>query len=338
LAQVHPAEEHSMKYFITGATGFIGGRVARQLREQGHEVIALARSPSKAQDLAELGVTLVSGDITDKESLCAPMEGVDGVFHVAGWYKIGGRDKSSGQKINVEGTRNVLETMKELGIPKGVYTSTLAVFSDTKGRRPDETYRYNGKHMSEYDRTKWAAHYEVAEPMVEDGLPLVTVMPGLVYGPGDTSAIHDSFVQYLQRKLPLTPLKSTYAWAHVDDIARGHILAMEKGKIGESYIIGGEVHTLIEGLAIAEKITGIPAPRLHAAPGMLKAASAMMRVVNKFVNVPAMYDPEMLRITAGVTYLGDNAKAKHELGYTVRPLEEGLRETLNWEMKQLGMK
>ena len=101
-----------MKYFITGATGFIGGRLARQLREAGHEVVAVVRNPAKAQDLAQLGVTLHQGDVTDKESMRKPMSGVDGVFHVAGWYKVGVRDKSQAYAINVEGTRNVLELMK----------------------------------------------------------------------------------------------------------------------------------------------------------------------------------------------------------------------------------
>ncbi len=162
-----------MKYFVTGATGFVGGQVARQLAADGHQVIALVRNSANAKDLADLGVTLAKGDVTDKASMRAPMMGVDGVFHIAGWYKIGVRDKSDGQKINVDGTRNVLELMKELGIPKGVYTSTVAVFSDTHGQIPDETYRYDGPHLSEYDRTKWLAHYEVADPMIKAGLPLV---------------------------------------------------------------------------------------------------------------------------------------------------------------------
>ena len=254
-----------MKYFVTGATGFIGGRVARQLIEAGHEVIAPVRTPAKAKDLADLGVTVVQGDVTDKESMRQAMTGVDGVFHLAGWYKIGVKDKSMGVSINVDGTRNVLELMKELDIPKGVYTSTLAVNSDTHGRVVDESYRHedDGHWVSEYDHTKWRAHYEVAEPMVKAGLPLVTVMPGLVYGPGDTSSIHETFVQYLQRKLPMVPEKTTYCWAYVDDIARGHILAMEKGKPGENYIIAGPEARVVEVLALAEKITGVPAPRLH---------------------------------------------------------------------------
>src|SRR5271165_3475729 len=128
-------------YFVTGTTGFIGGRLARQLVEAGHKVIALVRNPAKARDLVALGIDVRQGDIADRALLRALMIGVDGVFHVAGWYKIGARDKTAGYEINVVGTRNVLETMRDLHIPKGVYTSTLAVFSDTQGQIPDETYR-----------------------------------------------------------------------------------------------------------------------------------------------------------------------------------------------------
>src|SRR5215211_3817530 len=123
-----------MKYFLTGATGFIGAHVARQLIDAGHQVVAVVRSPGKAHDLASLGIAVYKGDVTDKESMRAPMTGVDGVFHIAGWYKIGVRDKSAGEQINVQGTHNVLALMQELRIPKGVYTSTLAVNSDTHGK------------------------------------------------------------------------------------------------------------------------------------------------------------------------------------------------------------
>jgi len=331
-----------MRYFITGATGFIGGRVAQQLIGAGHEVIALVRSKSKAQELAQLGVALTEGDITDKQSMRRPMTGVDGVYHIAAWYKIGARDKSVAERINVEGTRNVLELMKELNVPKGVYTSTLAVNSDTGGRVVDESYRFDGEHLSEYDKTKWRAHYEVALPMMRAGqsdlLPLVIVQPGVNYGPGDTSAIGEVFRQYLQGKLPMVPDKTAYCWAHVDDTARGHIQAMEKGRTGESYIIAGPVHTLADALQIAERITGIKAPRMKAAPVMLRAMSATMNVVEKIVPVPEQYSSETLRVSAGATYLGSSAKAERELGFTARSLEEGLRETLEYEMKILGMR
>lgn len=330
-------EKSEMKYFVTGATGFVGGHVARQLVKDGHEVVAVVRNPGKAGELAQQGITLHRGDVTDKESMRGAMRGVDGVFHIAGWYKVGTRDKEEGRQINVQGTRNVLELMKELGVARGVYTSTLAVNSDTGGKIVDESYRYKGPHLSVYDESKWQAHYEVAEPMMAEGLPLVVVMPGLIYGPGDTSSARATLVQYLKRRLPLVPRKTAYSWAHVVDIARGHILAMERGRTGESYIIAGPSHTLIDALQLAEKATGVPGPPLKVSPGPLKAASAVVRVVEKVVPVPQDYSSEFLRVSAGVTYLGNNAKAKRELGYNPRPLEEGLPATLHHEMRLLGM-
>jgi nucleoside-diphosphate-sugar epimerase len=326
-----------VKYFVTGATGFVGGHVARQLIAAGHDVVAVVRTPAKAKDLTDLGVVLHQGDVTEKESMRAPMQGVDGVFHIAGWYKIGVKDKTPGEKINIEGTRNVLELMKELGIPRGVYTSTLAINSNTHGKLVDEGYHYSGPHLSEYDRTKWAAHYEVAEPMIAAGLPLTIVMPGLIYGPGDTSSARTTFVQYLQRKLPFIPTVTAYSWAHVDDIARGHILAMEQGRTGESYIIAGPTHTLVEAMKLAQRITGVPAPR-EISPAMIKAVATVMGVAEKVVTVPDEYSAEFLRASAGVTYIGSNAKARRELGYNPRSLEAGLTETLQHEMELLGMK
>src|SRR5688572_33391158 len=110
-----------MKYFVTGATGFVGGVLAKKLRKLGHDVHASVRDPEKAKDLQAIGVKLFRGDVTEKESMREGMHGVDGVFHVAGWYKIGVKDKSDGERVNVQGTRNVLELMQELNIPKGVY-------------------------------------------------------------------------------------------------------------------------------------------------------------------------------------------------------------------------
>ena len=208
------------KYFVTGATGFIGCRVARQLVAAGHDVVAIARNPESARDLESIGVDVRRGDITDPDSLRGLMAGVDGVFHIAGWYKIGSKDPSEGERLNVAGTRNVLTAMKELRVPKGVYTSTLAVFSDTHGRLVDETYRHNGRWLTEYDWTKWIAYYEIAEPMIRAGLPLVIVQPGINYGPGDTSEIRPTCVRYLQGKLRAIPKRTAYCWAHVEDTAR----------------------------------------------------------------------------------------------------------------------
>jgi len=313
------------------------------LRESGHEVTALVRSLSRAGELAHLGARLAEGDVTNKGSMRAPMAGADGVFHVAGWYRIGSSDRAAAESINVAGTRNVLELMRELAIPKGVYTSTLAVNSDTHGQLADETYRFDGSHLSLYDETKWRAHYEVAEPMIRDGLPLVVVQPGLVYGPGDTSSLRRSLLQYLHGRLPMLPTRTAYSWGHVEDIARGHLLAMEKGRVGESYIIAGPAHTLTDAFALAERITGVPAPRIQAPPGALRAMAAVMGGVERLARVarvplPEMYTAEGLRVIAGVTYLGNSAKARRELGFTARPLEDGLRETLLQEMRLLGVR
>jgi len=326
-----------MKYFITGATGFVGGRVARQLVEAGHQVVAVVRSPEKAQDLAALGVKLCKGDVTDKESMREPMTGMDGVFHIAGWYKVGVRDKSDAYKINVNGTRNVLSLMQELKIPKGVYTSTLAVNSDTHGRLVDESYRFSGQHLSVYDQSKAEAH-KVAEEFIAKGLPLVIVQPGLIYGPGDTSSVRTNLIQFLKGQLPMMPKYTAFCWAHVDDIARGHIQAMEKGVPGQNYFLCGPMHTFTEAMHMASKISGVPQPRMQVSPGMMRAMAAFMSVIEKVVPLPESYTGEGLRIVSGVTYIADNSKARHELDFDPRPLEVGLRETLEHEIELLGMK
>src|SRR5439155_1101946 len=142
----------------------------------------------------------------------------------------------------------------------------------THGALVDETVRPDGKGpwLTEYDRTKWAAHYEVAEPMIREGLPLVIVEPGVNYGPGDTSEIRPLLVRYLRRRLRALPKETAYCWAHVDDTARGHLLAMEKGVPGETYILAGPPHSLIEAFQIAERITGIRPPRLNVSPRLLR--------------------------------------------------------------------
>ena len=328
-----------MRYFVTGATGFIGGRLVRQLRAAGHEVHALVRTPSQAKDLAGLGVSLHPGDITDKESMRAGMRGSDGVFHLAAWYRIGARaqERRDAERINVAGTRNVLELMKEVNIPKGVYTSTINVFGDTEGWVGDESYRHSGPWLSEYDRTKWKAHYQVAVPMIEAGLPLVIVQPGAVYGPGDPSVIGNLLRQYLRRTLPIRPHGAAVCWGHVDDTAHGHVLAMEKGRPGESYILAGPPHTLEEALEIAEEITGIRRPWLRPPAVVLRAMAAAASVVERVIALPQIYAAETLRLAAGATYLASGEKAQRELGFRARALEEGLRETLLHEMTLLGM-
>jgi nucleoside-diphosphate-sugar epimerase len=315
-----------MKYFLTGATGFLGGVLARQLLAAGHSVNALVRSPAKAAELSALGVALFPGDITDKDSLREPMRGVDGVFHVAGWYKIGVRDTADARRVNVDGTRNVLEVMRELRVPKGVYTSTVAIFSDTHGRPEAEGFRFTGRHISLYDQTKAEAH-DLAEASIAQGLPLVIVQPGVIYGPGDTGSLGRAVDQFLQGKLPMIPSGTTFCFGHVDDIAYGHVLAMEKGKLGASYIIAGPCHRVSEFFGLIAEMTG-RRPPMQASPGMMKATAALTGLVEKVMPVPEPYTSEYLRVNAGTTYMGDNSRARRELGYDPRPLRQGVRETL----------
>lgn len=326
-----------MHYLLTGATGFVGGRLLGKLRGRGDQVTALVRSLERARHLEAPGVRLMHGDITDRASLAPAMAGVDGVFHVAGWYEVGLNKPDLARRINVDGTRNVLETMAELGIPKGVYTSTLAVNSDTRGQVMDENYRFAGEHVSVYDRTKWQAHVQVAEPMMEAGLPLVIVQPGLIYGPGDASPSGRALIDWLRGDLPALPTRAAYCWAHVDDVADGHLLAMDRGRAGQSYIIAGPCHTLIEGFEIAEQVFGIPAPRMRLPARLLRALSVPMSLLDAWLPIPPRYTGEALRVQGGVTYLGTNRKAHQELGYQPRPLAQGLRDSAGYYRRAAGL-
>ena len=317
-----------MKIFMTGATGFIGGRVAKKLAAAGHEVTALVRNPQKAAELQGLGIHLVKGDIREKESMREAMQGADQVYHIAAWYKVGSKERKLAEDINVNGTRNVMELVKELHIPRCLYVSTVAVHSNTHGQVVDEDNRFTGKHLAIYDETKWRAHYEVVEPMVKQGLPVITVMPGLVYGPGDTSSVGETFKAYLAGTLPVIPRGTEYNWTHVDDVVNGMILAMEKGRIGECYHLTGPRYEIYRVLQIAEEITGVPTPRMVVPGIVLKATIPLMALVGLVVKLPPTFTAEGLRVVANVTYLGDSSKARQELGFTTRPLPIGLKETL----------
>lgn len=323
------------QFFVTGATGYVGGHLIELLLDEGHEVVALARNPSEATELDDKGVELVKGDILDPATLRHPMTGVDGVFHLAALYDMDPADPDLMEQVNVEGTRNVLEVARDLDISKTVYTSTLAVNSDTNGQLVDESYRFDGRHLTTYDRTKWEAHYDVVMPFAQNGLSVVTVLPGVIYGPGDRSPLGEAFLEYLSGNLPAISKKTKFCWSHVEDIARAHYRAFLDGNPGEEYIIAGHPASLVEVFELAEHITGIDAPR--ALPSWIFSGLAVgATLIDRIVSMPDRYSPEMLRILAGRTYLGDNSKAQAELGIDHRPLEEGLRETLEYELDRMS--
>jgi dihydroflavonol-4-reductase len=328
-----------MEYFVTGATGLIGTHVVEQLVDDGHDVVALTRSRSNASHLPE-EVSVVEGDITDKASLREPMTSVDGVFHIAAWFYVGPgpRHVKTAERINVDGTRNVLELIDELDIPKGVYTSTVGVYPGTSGDTLDESVTPECPTFAVYFRTKWQAHYEVAQPMMDDGLPLVIVQPGAVYGPLDKlyGSARGAFRDYLTGDLPFVPRNWKLPFDYVEDTARAHIRAMEDGVPGEEYIIASEPRTIVEVFARAEEITGVPAPRV-VSDVVFSGLARVMRVAERVVTPPEGLEAEMMEFFAGKRYNVDNTKATRELGIEHRPLEDGLREYLAWEIDQLDM-
>ncbi len=317
-----------MTYLVTGATGFIGGRVVQRLVAAGHRVRALARDLGKARSLEARGVSVIEGDVTDRTRVRAAMRGADGVFHLAAWKDVGApRHRRIAEAVNVEGTRIVLELMRELDVAKGVHTSTLAVFPGAAGRIFHEGERPRGPWPGAYARTKWRAQYEIAQPMMETGLPLVVVLPSVVYGPGDPGPLGATLVRYVAGRLPALPAGTIYSWTYVDDAAEGHVLAMERGCAGESYILAGPAHSLRETFGIAERITGIPAPRRVVSRAVMRSAATAAVLLGRFVRLPAALAAESLRMSAGVTYVGDSARARRELGWQPRSLEDGLRAT-----------
>jgi nucleoside-diphosphate-sugar epimerase len=318
---------------VTGATGFIGGTVARQLRKRGDEVVCLVRSPGKAGELTELGCELVAGDLGDRGAIRAGMEGCDGVIHAAAMYEVGIPESQHAamHEANVVGTENVLGAAKEAGVPKIVYVSTCGAFGNTHHQIVDETYKHpgvdDGDFTSYYEQTKVEAH-RLADRMIEEGLPCTIVQPGGVYGPGDTSQLFDLLDQFLKGKMPLIPFPELgLCLAHVEDTAAGIVLALDKGGTGETYVIAGPPTTMRDAVGIVASVSGRKAPR-HAVPTVLmKAMTPIGPLVGKMMGQPPNLG-ELIRSADNVTFWATNEKAVRELGFDPRGIEEGIRQTL----------
>ncbi|UCG23714.1 MAG: NAD-dependent epimerase/dehydratase family protein [Chloroflexota bacterium] len=319
-----------MKAYVTGGTGFIGRYLVLQLLERGYDVIGLARSAQSATDLVAMGAKVAYGDITDRASMREGMAGSDVVFHVAGWYAIGSPDWMQAESINVAGTRNVLRLAHELGVPKIVYTSTTTVLGDTHGQMVDETFFQGGPFVTEYDRTKWLAHYKVAIPLIDKGAPIIIVMPGAVYGPGDHSLVGGLMEDFWQGRLPAVfGPDFVHTYAHVEDVAEGHIMAAEKGRVGESYIITGPAVPLGEIVDFWGMITGKPGPKLAIPARLVKPFAPIIGMLGENLPLPPMYSQEAAGLLS-CTYMARADKARAELGWRPRSLQEGMSETFHW--------
>jgi len=320
-----------VKVFLTGGTGFIGGEVARQLRARGDEVVCLARSPQKAEKLRALGCEVVQGDLGDEAAIRRGMEGCEAVVHAAAMYEVGipASQRPAMWEANVAGTERVLKAALQTAIPKVVYVSTVGVFGNTRQKVVDETYEHPGKEFtSYYEETKLEAHRIAKQMIDEQGLPGVIVQPGGVYGPGDTSQVADLLEQFLAGKLPLLPFPEFgICLSHVEDIAGGILLALDKGAVGETYVLSGPVTTMREALEVVAAISGRKPPR-HAMPvPLMKAMTPIGPLVGRLMGQPPNLR-ELISSADGVTFWAGHEKASRELGYAPRGMEEGMRQTL----------
>lgn len=325
-----------MKVFVTGGTGFIGGEIVRQLRERDDEVVCLARDPAKGEALAALGCKLVSGDLGDVAVIRNGMQGCDAVIHAAAMYEVGipSSQRPAMYEANVAGTERVLRAALEARIPKVVYVSTVGVFGNTHHRVVDESYEHPGREFtSYYEETKLEAHRIAGRMIADEDLPCVIVQPGGVYGPGDTSSIAALLDQFLSGRMPLLPFPELgICLSHVEDVAAGILLALDRGKVGEAYVLSGPVTTVREAIGTVAGITGRKAPK-HAIPTpLMKALTPFGPLVGKLMGQPPNLR-ELIASADGVTFWASHEKASRELGYAPRGIEEGLRQTLEAEGK-----
>lgn len=320
-----------MKAFVTGGTGFIGGRLVVKLRERGDEVVALVRSPERASRLRELGCELVEGDLSNPDLMHEAMKGCDGVFHVAAVYKVG-IPKAQRQAMldsNVQGTANALDAAIAAGVPRILYVSTGNVFGNTHGKVVDENYHrdLDEGFMSTYDEAKYRAH-QVALDRIGRGAPIVIVQPGGVYGPGDHSELGNAIEMTRKGRMPMIPFADMrMSFVYVDDVAEGIILAFEKGRIGESYILAGERATMKDLVQSTARVVGRREPKLEMPTAVMRLSAPLGPLMGPLLGFPPNFG-ELIRVSDGVSYWMTDEKARTELGFEPRGLEQGLRDTL----------
>jgi dihydroflavonol-4-reductase len=312
-----------MRAFVTGGGGFIGRQLVRRLLDAG-TVRAIGRSDASVASLEAAGCEVVVGDVLDGSVLADAIAGCDVAYHLAGDYRVGiARSmRPAMEAANVTATERLLDAAMAVGVERIVHVSTINAFGDTGYRVVDETYERPRpyRYVSFYDETKHRAHL-VAQARAAAGAPVVIAMPGGVYGPGDHSGIGEVMKQAAAGRLPAITFGDLgLNMAHVEDIAAGIALVGERGRIGESYFLGGELSTLAELVGRAAAIGGHRAPRLSTPTWALRAVAPVVGLFGTDLG-------EVVSATAGVTYWASDARARRELGYAPRDLESGLAAT-----------
>jgi dihydroflavonol-4-reductase len=321
-----------MNVLVTGATGFVGSHVARQLVDQGHSVRVLVRPGSNPILLENLIAERCEGDLRDILSLAAAMKGVRRVFHVAADYRLWSRNPQEIYQSNVDGTRGLFEAARQAGVERIVYTSTVAtIVTPSAGSvLPNEnTHATLDQMVGHYKRSKFMAEMEAIKAAA-DGLPVVIVNPTTPVGPGDWKPTPTGriIVDFLNGKMPAY-VDTGLNIAAVEDIAAGHLLAAEKGRVGERYLLGARNMTLKEILQTLAAITGRPAPRVRLPHAVAIAAAHASELFSRVTGREPQIPLEGAKMSRYRMFVASD-KASRELGYEPEPVEPAFVRAVRW--------
>jgi len=318
---------------VTGAAGFVGSAVVKKLLERGVEVRALARPTSDLRNLEGLPIEVVTGDLTDPASLAAACRGCDVVFHVAADYRLWVPDPDRMMAANVQGTRQLIEAALNAGVQRIVYTSSVAALAAMpKGEIADETTPITlEKVVGTYKRSKYLAEREVDRLVEEKQAPVVTVNPAAPVGPGDIKPTPTGrmILQAAKGAIPAY-VDTGLNVVHVDDVAEGHLLAWERGRIGERYILGSENLYLRDMLTLITEIAGARPPRIRLNPDMLMPVAAISELTARLLpNFEPMVTRDTLKMSKKTMFFHAD-KAKRELGFAPREAREAISDAIQW--------
>jgi dihydroflavonol-4-reductase len=317
---------------LTGATGFVGSAVARVLAARGHRLRLLVRPTSDRRNLSGVDAELVLGDLTDAASLARAVGGCRYVFHVAADYRFWVPDPEAMLRANVEGTLAVMRAAQAAGVERIVHCSSVAALGMTDDDTPaDETTPTNeADFIGTYKRSKFLAERAVMDLVRQEGLPAVVVNPSAPVGPRDIKPtptgkmIRDAAAgrvpAYIDTGLNMV---------HVDDVAEGHALALEKGRIGERYVLAGENLLLKDILALVAEVVGRRPPRIEIPEALVWPAAWFMEGLARLTGIPPMMTRDHIRMARHKMFYS-SAKAMRELGYTPRPLRTAIEEAVAW--------
>jgi dihydroflavonol-4-reductase len=324
-----PATAHAREVFLTGATGFIGSRLAKALIGRGDRLRCLVRDTAAARWLERLGARLIQGDITDDIALQYGLRGADIGYHLAGLYELGVTDHAAMERVNVDGTRAFLLVGESAGVPKLVHVSSSAALGPTPDGESNATREYDGPYPSVYHRTKAHAH-RLARRAQERGQPVIIVCPSNVYGPGDHGPNARFIADLVRGRMPgLMAEPGSYSYVHVDDVVSGLLAAGDVGRPGETYILSGEPLSINEFAERVAAEAGVPAPKLRLPTGLVRAGGAALDLLARLTGARFAITREGVD-TSAQRWLHGHAKATEALGWKPRTVSEGLPETVAW--------